>query len=100
MPRPLDIEIGMHYCVSGGRFARAGAPEAQRTEACMADAGLLRWNDKQQCFEATDGLHMWLQALCHVPFPEQRWVMPEVDNFVPQDDGPIEEGGGQVNGYS
>lgn len=81
MPRPLDIEILMHYCVSGSDFPRLGAPECKRTICDLLAKELLdvvpMEADSDQSYRATDGARVYLDALCAVPFPKRVWTIPE-----------------------
>lgn len=83
----LTIEIAIHYCrtptqagdygVSEGREA---APAVKEARERLEKAGLLRFiarpPEHPRNYEATDGCHVWLKALCAVPFPVQQWVIP------------------------
>jgi hypothetical protein len=73
---PLYIEIALHYCCTVGEFPRIEAPACRDAVNALIDRGLLRWNDEARGHEATDGLRLWLECLCAVPFPIQAWHVP------------------------
>jgi hypothetical protein len=77
---PLYIEIALHYHIHSDDFP------ILRRESCagraainkMVGAGLLAHRDTgARTYEPTEGLRVWIEALCATPFPERRWVMPE-----------------------
>lgn len=74
---PLGIEIGLHYhCIAVGDFPRLDAPACQEMVAWMVEAGLLNPVNGDRRYEPTDGLRVWVEALCAVPFPVRRWILP------------------------
>lgn len=78
---PLHIQIAIHYHVSRGPYAH-GTPHGNSTATNnftdeLYRAGLLRWNEEQQCFEGTEACKVWVNALCAVPLPVQQWVIPK-----------------------
>ena len=86
MTAPLHLLIAIHYHASGsGEDYAAGTPhgESSGTAGCIEDlvaAGLLKENHGASAvrrkYEPTDGLTVFIDALCHVPFPELVWVIP------------------------
>lgn len=36
-------------------------------------------NEYGEVYKATEALGVWVAALCSVPFPVQRWIIPEQD---------------------
>lgn len=83
---PLHLLIAIHYhCAGNGKDYEAGTPhgESEGTARCVNDlirAGLLRENFGASAirrYEPTEGLAVFVKdGLCHVPFPELKWIMP------------------------
>jgi hypothetical protein len=79
---PLEIAIALHYYWSP-------APYNGPVDDCLFSAtidkllraGLLRELDEPNQdgsrYERTEGLICYCEALCAMPFPVQRWVMPD-----------------------
>lgn len=76
---PLLIEIAVHYACCGVEFERLHTPACSEAVFKFVRLGLIkdRGIDAKPRFEATDGLRLWVDTLCTVPFPEHRWVIPE-----------------------
>lgn len=81
MVTPLYIEIALHYC-SGAEFPRLDAPACMEAAKQMADADLLAYTAPhgRRMFMAGPALDAWVEALCNVPFPVQRWVIPPAED--------------------
>jgi hypothetical protein len=76
---PFEIDILLHYHTRGGDFRDGDfdAPIVRPTLEWLASAGLLRRSEKLgQMYEGTDATAVFVEALCNVPAPELRWVMP------------------------
>lgn len=83
---PLHILIAMHYHCSGDQTDYAqNTPHGDSSAVIdirneLADAGLLSRNmgasAVNRLFEPTDALRVWVEGLCGVPYPEQRWIIP------------------------
>ena len=68
MATPLHIKIVLHYRVS--------APEAGEYSRELMERGLLRRStDNFRQYEPTEATKVWVEALCAVPFPTQKWVI-------------------------
>lgn len=89
MVTPLHIQIAMHYHCHPGQYEMVTTNETRRQYAeDLVRAGLLR---KEGCltsgpivgYAATDGLRVWIEAICSVPFPVQQWVIPSA---IPRSD--------------
>jgi len=86
MTAPLHILIGVHYHASGsGEDYAQGTPhgESTGTAECiqdLLDAGLLKANHGasgvRRKYEPTDGLAIWIDGLCRVPYPKLKWSLP------------------------
>lgn len=86
MASPLDIMIGLHYWTTPTEYA-ADDPQHQRSSgvrerlAWMVRAGFLERleapNQYGGSYKATEGLGVWVEALCAVPYPMQQWVIPK-----------------------
>jgi hypothetical protein len=78
---PLMIQIGLHYHAMTNDFRDLDAPAIRDGIAAFVSAGLLRLSrpDDQfgRAYQPTDGLRVWVEALCAVPWPERVWRMPE-----------------------
>lgn len=84
--QPLEISIALWYYTRPGDYGRGDgdnnfdAPSVQAALQGFVDAGLLKRNDPNsdlpQHFYGTDGLRVYVEALCSVPWPVQQWVIP------------------------
>lgn len=82
---PIEISIALwYYCRVGdyGRFNgdnNFDAPAVQSAIKGFVDKGLLIANPApNECiYRGTDALNVYVDALCSVPLPVQRWVMPK-----------------------
>jgi hypothetical protein len=84
---PLEVDIALWYYARPGDYGKGNgdnnfnAPAVQAALARFVDAGLLRRNvpntDLPQEYTSTEGLRVYVDALCSVPWPEQKWVMPQ-----------------------
>ncbi len=79
---PHEIGILLHYYTrpvdyDDGDFR---APVVREAIDKFSKAGILKRKDPfppyPESYEGTDGLRVYVEALCAVPFPELRWVMP------------------------
>lgn len=95
---PLMIEIALHYYTTAPEAGDWGYREGRMNLDAVAEArnvltarGLLKLSNAKPClrdYEATDGMRVLVDALCAVPFPEQRWVMPTLaDQLAVQREG-------------
>lgn len=76
---PLIINILLHYHTAGGdyRDGDLSAPAVAEAMQWLVDAGLLRLEGTfGRRYVPTDALPVYVEALCAVPFPVQKWVMP------------------------
>jgi hypothetical protein len=81
--------IGCHYHAVAEKYAarhpeHGESPAVKEIKARMVEAGFLRpvTSDEVEAYGDIDyaptaGLHQWVEALCNVPWPEQRWVLPK-----------------------
>lgn len=78
MVTPLYIEIALHYVCCVDDFPRKDAPACNGAIRDMESRGLIRevLIPGSRQFEPTEGLRMWVNELCKVPFPVNKWVMP------------------------
>lgn len=93
MATPLEISIALwYYCRVGDYGDGSGdnnhtAPAVQTTFQQFVDAGLLKRHepnaDLPQRYYATDGMRVYVEALCAVPWPEQKWIIPAGRAEVP-----------------
>jgi len=80
MTSPLMIEIGLHYhaFMSDYRDGDFGAPAVKEAIAGFLRAGLLKPTPGgPRAYEPTEGMRVWVEALCAVPWPEQVWRIPD-----------------------
>jgi len=87
MATPLFIEIWLHYYCFSAEFERINAPAVQSALAAFVSHGMLRKLDKPTeygaTYEGTEGLEVWVRALCCVNWPTREWVMAQT--HTPQD---------------
>lgn len=76
---PLGIEILMHYQTraSDYRDGDFSAPAVREAMDYFVSAGLLREVMSTHRYEATEGCRVFVEALCRVPVPVQKWVIPD-----------------------
>lgn len=77
---PLHITIALHYHCMADPYPNLHIDVHRRYAEHLAEAGLLREAvgpvDAPVAYEATEGLAVFIKALCSTPFPVQKWVMP------------------------
>jgi len=71
---PNDIEIMIHYHGSRTVHPRINAPAVGESIQRFLSAGLLVETDVEGIYDTTEGGRMYVEALCAVPLPVQRWV--------------------------
>jgi hypothetical protein len=84
MATPLEIDIALWYHTrprdygDGTGDCNFNAPAVQEAFRRFVDAGLLKkiepTADLPQHYVGTEGLHVYVEALCDVQWPQQRWV--------------------------
>ena len=78
---PLEIKILLHYHAYADDYKGNGSTSEKEAVARFSHTGYLIKNDmSEQSTEArkykgTGKLHVYCDALCKVPEPEQRWVV-------------------------
>lgn len=86
---PLELLIAVHYYYSNGEKYVGYNTEHDNSEAVrlikarMVEAGLLcevSHPGPTADYERTDALVVWIEAMCSVPFPIQKWVIPEKEH--------------------
>lgn len=84
---PLEIGMVIHYCTiaqpysahcARHRYSQAVTEITERwlRLGYLKIASALAQADGLE-YEATEALHVWMHALCCVPRPVQKWVIPE-----------------------
>lgn len=85
---PLEISIALWYTTRPGDYGNhngdnnLNAPAVQDSIQRFVAAGLLRRTlpveskGGTKSYIATEGLQVYVDYLCSVPLPEQKWVMP------------------------
>lgn len=74
---PLGIEILLHYSTCAGPFPRIEAPAVADAVEVFCALGLLeRGAEGQPRYIATEGARVYVMALCDVPLPVRRWIIP------------------------
>lgn len=81
---PLHIKIALHYHASPDQHPMLHNEKHREYAEDLVRAGLLRHECDRTTwpnlgYVATDGLAVWVEALCSTPFPVQRWVVPARD---------------------
>lgn len=90
MTTPLHLNIALHYHACISRYAEHDPPHAnsiatRKYKQDLIDAGLLkdRTDPEPDRYTRdllpTDALEIYVRALCAVPFPVQRWVIPSIE---------------------
>jgi hypothetical protein len=88
MPSPLEIMIGLHYWTTPAEYAdhdcaHQESPAVQEVLADFVARGLLRNLDVPNqyggTYASTEALEVWVNGICDVPFPVQKWVLPSTD---------------------
>lgn len=91
MTCPLEIMIGLHYWTTPGPYAANEPSHANSPAVCeicrnFIERGLLveglsdRAKKYGAAYESTEALGVWVNALCDVPFPIQKWIIPDSHN--------------------
>lgn len=87
MASPLMIMIGIHYWTTPGDYSGGEGPhwESKCVQGLLSDfvsGGLLRRVNEPRPgrqlaeYESTEALGVWVDGLCKVPWPVQKWVLP------------------------
>lgn len=76
---PIYVEIAIHYWTRAGEFERLTATACADVVAVFVECGLLEKlpepNQHGATFKATNGMGVWVNAICCVPFPIKRWTI-------------------------
>jgi hypothetical protein len=74
---PLGIEILLHYYTTPGQYRDGdfSAPAVSEALRHFADTGLLRGNHRDG-YTSTEATEVYVGAICSVPAPVQKWVIP------------------------
>lgn len=75
---PLQIEILMHYHCRANDYRDGDFSASAVREAIdgFRGAGLLKDSGRGRIYEPSDGVSLYVEAICSVPLPVQQWVMP------------------------
>jgi hypothetical protein len=85
MATPLMINIAIWYVARPADYGKGNgdnnfhAAGVQEILKDFVDGGLLeksKRTDIDQEYLATDAMRLWVSALCRVPWPIQKWVIP------------------------
>jgi len=84
MASPLMISIGLWYHCRPGDFGKDcgdfnfNAPAVQELLQSFVDGGLLAKSPPgcEAKYYATEALGVWVDGLCNVRWPVQKWVLP------------------------
>jgi hypothetical protein len=81
MRSPLFIEVALWYYTTSLEHPsiKERAPAYLEAAYQMVDIGLLtvEENEDGRTFSATDGMPVYVTALCEVPTPVKCWVIPD-----------------------
>jgi hypothetical protein len=85
MATPLEISIALWYRCRVGDYGKGTgdcnytAPAVKETFKRFVDAGLLGLSPagSDAVYYGTDALGVYVDALCDVPWPVQKWVIPD-----------------------
>ncbi len=78
---PLEIKILFHYHVHADDYKGNGSPPEEGAFGRFLNHGYLEKNEDPEVapydgeYRPTEKLHIYCDALCKVPEPEQRWVV-------------------------
>lgn len=72
---PNDIEVLLHCHCTPGPHQRLDAPAVLDAVTRFLDAGLIERVAPSE-YRTTEGGRVLVEALCAVPWPVRRWVMP------------------------
>ncbi len=75
---PSDINVLIHYYAFSGPHDRVDAPAVREAITTFIERGLMV-RDQNGNISVTEGGRVLVQALCAVPFPVQKWQMPDGD---------------------
>lgn len=81
---PLEITIALFYRCRAGDYGKDNgdnnynAPAVQSALKGFVDTGLLALSPAgcEATYYATPALEVYVEALCSVPLPVQKWVIP------------------------
>lgn len=71
---PLSLRIALHYWMTDEPWHERSSPAAE-IEAQFLDEGMLEVVAGK--LRGTDALRVYVNGLCSVPHPVQRWIIPE-----------------------
>lgn len=71
---PLHIELALHYHCRTDQHERLHVQTVRDYASDLVQAGMLMRDGDG--FYRTDGLAVFVNALCATPFPVRQWVMP------------------------
>lgn len=75
MVSPMHVEIALHYHCISEQHPDLHIPAYEECARDLENGGLLR-SLPRGGYEASDGLAVWIEAICSTPFPALKWVMP------------------------
>jgi len=78
MASPLQIEVALWYHTRPGNYDIGDIWGSEHIDchSLLVEFGLLS-RDERGNFHGTEALHVYAEALCNVPYPDQRWVIPK-----------------------
>jgi hypothetical protein len=85
MASPLEIKIALHYCTTPGDYSDGNgvhwsSPAVKAIIAAFVSDGLLSNAGGRggEMYGKTEALGVWVDAICSVPKPVQKWIIPAV----------------------
>lgn len=78
---PLHLQIALHYHSHPDQHPMLHNAVHREYAEDLVAAGMLQpgaggLSGREVTYHATDGLAVFVEALCSTPFPVQQWVMP------------------------
>jgi hypothetical protein len=74
---PVQIEVVLHYWYATDDHPKVfDTPAYAEAAGWLVRVGLLTTSTTSPHFVKTDGLKLYVEALCAVPWPRKMWSMP------------------------
>lgn len=77
MLTPCQLEVLMHYYVSGHDHPRKEAPAVAEAITMFMQEGMLKFANDGVHITTTDKGSFWLEHLLSIPFPVKRFRIPK-----------------------
>lgn len=82
---PNDVDVLIHYAVSGTNHERAHAPAViETTMRYLRDGIFGATDDFESGYRLTDRGEKFLQMILDTPYPEMEWLDPRKPKALPE----------------